>query len=158
MDLNKRSEYERLIEITYYYLLQHIRSKVPSNSFFLFIESFCRVFDIDYTQISTVNSMFLKRLKPSKYEVTLHAVLTNSRLSDLGRDYRTIRSHRKKYEKGEFELYPRISNFYMIEEMRVFINRYISLYDAESSYMFDFIKDGGLSRALTSDDIYGGTE
>jgi len=154
--LNKRSEYERLIEITYYYLMKHIRERVPDNSYFLFVESFCRVFDIDYTQISTVNSMFLRRLKPSKYEITMHAVLTKSRLSDLGRDYRTIRSHRKKYENGEFELYPRISNFYIIEEMRMFINKYISLFDTDANYMFDFIKNGGLSKPLTANDVYGG--
>jgi hypothetical protein len=100
--------------------------------------------------------MFIRRLKPSKYEITIHAILTNSRLSDLGRDYRTIRSHRKKYEKGEFELYPRISNFYMIEEMRIFINRYISLFDTEQNYMFDFIREGGLSKPLTADLVYGG--
>jgi len=156
LGLSKRSEYERLIEITYYYLMRHIREKVPANSYFLFVESFCRVFDIDYTQISTVNSMFIRRLKPSKYEITIHAILTNSRLSDLGRDYRTIRSHRKKYEEGEFELYPRISNFYMIEEMRIFINRYISLFDTEQNYMFDFIREGGLSKPLTADLVYGG--
>ncbi len=136
--------------------MKHIRDRVPPNSYFLFVESFCRVFDIDYTQISTVNNMFLRRLKPSKYEITMHAVLTQSRLADLGRDYRTIRSHRKKYEDGEFELYPRISNFYIIEEMRIFINRYVSLFDTDANYMFDFIKNGGLSKPLTANNVYGG--
>lgn len=152
----KRKEYERIIEITYSDLLQHIRSVVPSESFFLFIEYFCRVFGLDYTQIGIANNMFLSRLRPSKYERTVHAVYAGARLKDLGLDYRTIRSHRKLYAEGRFELYPRINNIFMLEEMRQFIIRYASLYIDNTTYIFDFIKEGGLAKELSTDDIYGG--
>ena len=151
-----RKEYERIIEITYYDLMQHIRSAVPNENFFMFVEFFCRVFNLDYTQIITANNLFLKRLRPSKYERTLHAVYANATLNTLGLDYRTIRAHRKRYADGEFELYPRINNFFMIEEMRKFVLNYASLYMDNTSYIFSFIKDGGLDHELTATDVYGG--
>jgi hypothetical protein len=133
-----------MVEIFYYHVYHQIKSSVPNEKFHLFIESFCRTFDIDYTSISIVNTQFIDKLAPQKIELTIYAIITKVKLKDLGLDYRTIRSHKKKVETGQQELYPRIMNRYLIDDLRVFVRRYLSLFADDAVFMHSFFQEGGL--------------
>ncbi len=142
MNLNEKQE-QRIVEIAYYYIHKQIQDKVPNEKFHLFIESFCRTFNIDYTSISIANIQFVHKLGPDNIEKTLFAIVTGARLKDLGLDYRTIRAHKKKVQEGQYQLYPRIMNRYMLNDLRNFIRAYLSLYLEEATYLHIFYIEGG---------------
>jgi hypothetical protein len=143
MNLNENAE-KRLVEILYYEVYQQIRRTVPNEKFYLYLESFCRAFDIDYTSISIVNNQFVQKLEPDKLEKTMVALITGVKLKDLGLDYRTIRAHKKKFDNREFQLYPRIINRYILNDLRLFVRRYLSLYLDEAQYLHQYFMEGGL--------------
>lgn len=142
MQLTQDQE-KRIVEIAYFYVNEQIRDTVPNEKFYIFVESFCRTFNIDYTSISIVNTQFASKLAPDNIEKTLYAIVTGAKLKDLGLDYRTIRAHKKKVETGKHELYPRIMNRYLHDDMRKFIRGYLGLYLEDANYLHTFYKEGG---------------
>jgi hypothetical protein len=143
MKLPEKAE-QRMVEVMYFHLYHQIKDSVPNEKFYLFVENFCRVFDIDYTSISIVNTQFLPKLVPDKIEKTIYAIMVGAKLKDLGLDYRTIRSHKKKVESGKHELFPRILNRYLIDDMRNFVKRFLSLFPEDAPFMHAFYQEGGL--------------
>jgi hypothetical protein len=143
MKLPEKAE-QRMVEVMYFHLYHQIKESVPNEKFYLFVENFCRVFDIDYTSISIVNTQFLPKLVPDKIEKTIYAIMVGAKLKDLGLDYRTIRSHKKKVESGKHELFPRILNRYLIDDMRNFVKRFLSLFPEDAPFMHAFYQEGGL--------------
>lgn len=133
-----------MVEVMYFHIYHQIKEKVPNERFYLFLESFCRVFDIDYTSISIANTQFIGKLKPDKIEKTIYAITVGSKLKDLGLDYRTIRSHKKKVESGQHELFPRIMNRYVIDDLRKFVRSFLSLFPEDAPFMHAFYQEGGL--------------
>lgn len=142
MQLTEDQE-KRIVEIAYFYVYEQIRDTIPNEKFYIFVESFCRSFDIDYTSISIVNTQFVKKLGPANIEKTIYAIVTGAKLKDLGLDYRTIRAHKKKVEQGSYELYPRIMNRYLHDDMRKFVRGYLGLYLEDANYLHTFYKKGG---------------
>lgn len=143
MRLPEKAE-QRMVEIMYFHIYHQIKDSVPNEKFHLYFESFCRVFDLDYTSISIVNNQFIDKLIPEKIEKTIYAITVGSKLKDLGLDYRTIRAHKKKVEKKEHELYPRIMNRFILDDLRKFVRRYLSLFVEDAPFMHTFYMEGGL--------------
>lgn len=156
MDIDS-NKYERIIEITFYEVVSQIRTAVPTETYFLFLESFCRTFDIDYTEINAAINFFFYKIRPTKRQRTMFAVFTGTKLTRLGYDYRTIRKYRREYERGEFEFYPLINNPFMLEDMRRFVISYLKLFPIRANFMFDFVREGGLDYEIKAD-IYGGDD
>ena len=128
----------------YFHLYHQIKDKVPNEKFYLFLENFCRVFEIDYTSISIANSQFVDKLKPDKVEKTIYAIMVGAKLKDLGLDYRTIRAHKKKVVSGKHELFPRILNRFVIDDLRKFVRSFLSLFPEDAPFMHAFYQEGGL--------------
>lgn len=143
MFLPEKAE-QRMVEVMYFYVYHQIKAKVPNEKFYLYLESFCRVFDIDYTSISIANTQFVDKLKPDKIEKTIFGIMVGAKLKDLGLDYRTIRSHKRKVESGKHELFPRIMNRYVIDDLRKFVRSFLSLFPEDAPFMHAFYLEGGL--------------
>ena len=60
-------------EITFYYIMEHIKTLTTNEKVPLFVEMFATVFDIDYTNLLILTSQYLPRIKPSVKEVALMA-------------------------------------------------------------------------------------
>jgi len=133
-----------MIEVMYFHIYHQLKDSVPNEKFHLYMESFCRVFDVDYTSISIVNSQFVSKLVPDKIEKTIYAIMTGAKLKDLGLDYRTIRAHKKKVEEGSHELFPRILNRYLLDDLRKFVKKFLSLFPEDAPFMHQFYQEGGL--------------
>ena len=141
-----RKEYERGIEMMYWQVYQHLTKTIPSDKLFVYLDAFCRAFEIDYTSISLASTTFLTRIKPTIAEETIFVIKAEGTLSRLGYDYRTIRKDRKVMESGKMELYPRISNRFILEDMAKFIKSYLSLHPTTDNYWVEFYENGGLER------------
>jgi len=141
----KPDEIERFYEIGYYIVMTHLRQTIANEKLQLFIENFCRVFNIDYTSISIANANFLYKLKPTNYERSNFAAYFGLQLSTLNLDYRTIRSHRKLFQKGEGHIYPRTIDKYMRQDMREFVRQFIRLYPSDALYLLEFFEKGGFN-------------
>jgi hypothetical protein len=134
----------RMVEIMYFHIYHQLKAKVPNEKFHLFFESFCRVFDLDYTSISIVNNQFVDKLQPEKIEKTIYAIITGAKLKDLKLDYRTIRAHKKKVESGEHQLFPRIMNRFILDDVRKFVRRFLGLFPEDAPFMHTYYLEGGL--------------
>ena len=141
----KQTEKERIVEIAYYEIYQHLRRTVPSDKLFVYLENFCRVFEVDYTNIRIATVRYMHRLRPNKYEQSMFAVVTGLPLKDLGLDYRTIRTHKKYFETNEFELYPNITNKYVLEDLRKFVRSYFNLFVNQATYLYNYYSEGGFN-------------
>lgn len=142
MELSSK-ERERIVEIAYYEIYANLRRVVPSDKLFVFLENFCRVFDVDYTNVRIATVRYMNRLKPSKYEKSMFAVVTGLPLKDLGLDYRTIRAHKNYFETNEFQLYPVISNPYILEDLRKFVQSFFKLFVNQATYLYNYSTEGG---------------
>ena len=89
---------ERIVEIAFYEIFTQMRNTIPSDKLYLFVEVFSRSFGIDYTSLSIAITQFYTKLKPTRQEKVLFGIITGVKLKNLGLDYRTIRSHKKKFE------------------------------------------------------------
>jgi len=138
-------QHKRIVEIAYFYIYEQMKDTVPNEKFYIFLESFCRSFGIDYTSISIVNTQFVNKLAPDGLELTIYAIVTGAKLKDLGLDYRTIRAHKKKVQTGKHQLYPRVMNRYLIDDMRKFVRAYLSLYLDSASHLHQLYLEGGFN-------------
>lgn len=139
----KAKERERIVEIAYYEIYANLREVVPSDKLFVYLENFCRVFEVDYTNVRIATVRYMHRLKPNKYEKSMFAVVTGLPLKDLGLDYRTIRAHKAYFETSEFKLYPVISNVYILEDLRKFVQSYFKLFVNRAGYLYNYYVEGG---------------
>jgi hypothetical protein len=139
------TERERIVEIAYYEIYQHLRRKVPSDKLFVYLENFCRVFEVDYTNVRLATVRYMHRLAPTKYEKSMFAIVTGLKLKDMGLDYRTIRSHKEYFTTHEFELYPNITNKYMLEDLRKFVRSYFNLFVNDALYLYNYYEGGGFN-------------
>lgn len=144
MELTK-AEKERIVEIAYYEIYTHLRRAVPSDKLFVYLENFCRVFEVDYTNIRIATTRYMHRLRPNKYEKSMFAIITGTKLKDLGLDYRTIRTHKKYFETNEFQLYPNITNPYVLEDLRKFVRSYFNLFVNQATYLYNYYVEGGFN-------------
>jgi len=138
-----KHEKNRITEIAFYQIYYHLRTVVPSDKFFVYIENFCRVFSVDYTSIMLASNTFIAKLKPSKYELTMFVAITGVKLNTLGLDYRTIRAHRKKFKTNKLQLYPKIPHMLLLEDLRKFVDCYFRLFLEEANYIHEYAKEGG---------------
>lgn len=145
----KLTEKQRIVEIAYYEIYQHLRRAVPSDKLFVFLENFCRVFEVDYTNVRIATVRYMHRIKPTKYEKSMFAVVTGLPLKDLGLDYRTIRNHKKYFETNEFELYPNITNQYILDDLRKFVQSFFKLFVPEAIYLYNYYVEGGFDEKET---------
>ena len=136
---------ERIVEIAFYEIYSHMRQSIPSDKLFLFIEAFSRSFGIDYTSVSIAITQFYHKLKPTKQEKVLFGMITGVPLRTLGMDYRTIRSYKKRLASGNIEMYPRIMNRFLRDELRKFIKAYLRLFPMEAQYLHQFNLEGGFN-------------
>jgi len=139
------TEKERIVEIAYYEIYQHLRRKVPSDKLFVYLENFCRVFEVDYTNVRLATVRYMHRLQPNKYEKSMFAIVTGLKLKDMGLDYRTIRSHKEYFMTHEFQLYPNITNKYMLEDLRKFVRSYFNLFVNDALYLYNYYEGGGFN-------------
>jgi len=136
---------ERIIEIAFYEIYSHMKASVPREKLFLFTEAFCRSFEIDYTSVSIAITQFHRKLKPTKQEKVLFGVITGVTLKTLGLDYRTIRSYKKRLASGDIEMYPRVMNRFLRDDLRKFIKAYLALFPMEAQYLHQFNIEGGFN-------------
>ena len=134
---------QRLSEIAFYEIYFHLKDSVPNERLFLFIESLSRIFSVDYTSLTIAITQFIKKIKPTKEEKVILAVLSGVKLKTLGLDYRTIRSYKKRLETGDISLYPRIINRFLVDELRKFVVAYLNLFPENAIYLHEYKILGG---------------
>lgn len=141
---------ERIVEIAFYEIYTQMRSVIPSDKIFLFLEAFSRSFSIDYTSLSIAITQFYTKLKPTKQEKVLFGMLTGVPLKTLGMDYRTIRSYKKRFETHDIDFYPRLMNRFLRDDLRKFIKGYLALFPNNSQYLHQFNVGGGFDEVSRS--------
>ena len=134
---------ERIVELAFHQVYYTLKENIPSEKFYLFLEALTRVFEIDYTSISIAAAQFVSKIGPTKQEKVLFAIITGAKLKDLGLDYRTIRSHKQKLGTGKYDLYPRIMNRFLRDDLRKFVKAYLNLFPASAIYLHQFNLGGG---------------
>ena len=145
MERLSAKEKERIVEIAYYEIYSHMRRVVPSDKIFVYLENFCRVFGVDYTNIRIATTRYLHRLKPNKYEKSMFAIVTGLPLKNLGLDYRTIRAHKEYFTTNEFQWYPVINNQFILEDLRHFVQKYFNLFVNQAQYLYNYYEGGGFN-------------
>lgn len=141
---------ERIVEIAFYEIYTQMRSVIPSDKLFLFLEAFSRSFGIDYTSLSIAITQFYTKLKPTKQEKALFGILTGVPLNTLGLDYRTIRSYKKRFASKQIEFFPRLMNRFLRDDLRKFIKGYLALFPNDSQYLHQFNVEGGFDETSRS--------
>lgn len=136
---------ERVVEIAFYEVYNHLKASVPREKLFLFTEAFCRSFGIDYTSVSIAITQFHLKIRPTKQEKVLFAVLAGAQLNTLGLDYRTIRSYKKRLATSDVDFYPRIMNRFLRDDLRKFVKSYLALFPIEASYLHQYAIEGGFN-------------
>lgn len=121
-------EVMRFYEIAFYKLMTYLNKYVPNENLDLFIQTLCRTFKIDYTNISLLkSSQHLARLKPSKEEDVYFCTEMNIPMKYQTVDYRTVLKYRKQW-KGFGEtpaMYQRTLNKYFRDDMVKFLKAYV---------------------------------
>lgn len=141
---------ERIVEIAFYEIFTQMRNTIPSDKLYLFVEVFSRSFGIDYTSLSIAITQFYKKLKPTRQEKVLFAIITGVKLKSLGLDYRTIRSHKEKFENKSVDLYPRLMNRFLRDDLRKFIKAYLQLLPKSAEYLYKYSIGGGFDEVSGS--------
>lgn len=136
---------QRISEIAFYEIYTHLKRSVPNEKLFLFIESLSRIFSVDYTSLTIAITQFVNKIKPTKKEKVILAMVSGVQLNTLGVDYRTIRSYRKQLEDGSFSLQPRIINRFLVDELRKFVVAYLNLFVKDAEYLHQYKKLGGFN-------------
>lgn len=136
---------QRISEIAFYEIYTHLKRSVPNEKLFLFIESLSRIFSVDYTSLTIAITQFVNKIKPTKKEKVILAMVSGVQLNTLGVDYRTIRNYRKQLEDGSFSLQPRIINRFLVDELRKFVVAYLNLFVKDAEYLHQYKKLGGFN-------------
>lgn len=127
---------QRFSEIAFYNIYTHMRKVIVDTYFEMYVQTLCRVFDIDYTSITILQNMYLRKMKPSKYELAIFATLVNMPYKNIPVDYRTIRKYKKRYyDEGEPHLYPRVRNKMVLEDLVKFVKAYTGFYNNDLEYI-----------------------
>lgn len=134
---------QRISEIAFYEIYTHLKRSVPNEKLFLFIESLSRIFSVDYTSLSIAITQFINKIKPTKKEKVILAMLSGVQLNTLGVDYRTIRSYRSQLDSGSLVLQPRIINRFLVDELRKFVIAYLNLFVKNAEYLHQYKTLGG---------------
>ena len=120
--------YERFYEIAFVKIFSNLSRDMPNDKLDYFLENFCKVYDIDYTSMSIIINMYLKKMVPSKMEVALFSKITDIPIVKLPLDYRTYRKYVKMWELGgKVELHPNIINAYLKPVIKTFVDKFIGL-------------------------------
>jgi len=134
---------QRISEIAFYEIYTHLKRSVPNEKLFLFIESLSRIFSVDYTSLTIAITQFVNKIKPTKKEKVILAMLSGVQLNTLGVDYRTIRSYRSQLDSGSLVLQPRIINRFLVDELRKFVIAYLNLFVKNAEYLHQYKTLGG---------------
>ena len=141
---------ERVVEIGFHEIYEHMKRSIPRDKLFVFVEAFCRSFSVDYTSVSIAISQFHHKIKPSKEEKAMFGVLTGVPLKTLGLDYRTIRSYKRRFESNDIDFYPRIMNRFLRDDLRKFTKAYTQLFPSNALYLHEFSVRGGFDEVSRS--------
>jgi hypothetical protein len=120
-------------EITFYYIIEHIKTLTTNEKLPLFLEMFAIVFDIDYTNLTILYHQYHQKIRPSVKDVALMA-------RDLGISvrrfpinwnyaYTLIRNNR------DTQLSPMIYNEGLVETMVEFNKKYIRISEQHPEFM-----------------------
>jgi uncharacterized protein (DUF608 family) len=134
---------QRISEIAFYEIYTHLKRSVPNEKLFLFIESLSRIFSVDYTSLTIAITQFVNKIKPTKKEKVILAMLSGVQLNTLGVDYRTIRSYRSQLDSGSLVMQPRIINRFLVDELRKFVIAYLNLFVKNAEYLHQYKTLGG---------------
>jgi hypothetical protein len=117
----------RLYEIAMAEMLHNIKVAVGAENVDYFLEHFCRMFKIDFTTMSIIKNMYASKIRPTKREHALFAMVTDMPLKRLQIDYRTLRKYVREMEVNGLGLFPHVINDFMKPVIRVFVESYITL-------------------------------
>lgn len=118
----------RLYEIGFYEILDNLSKSVGNEKVDFFLEHFCKMFDMDFTSISIVKNMYLRRMRPDKREHSLFFAVLKMPIELLKVDYRTYSKYRKDWIlSGTPQLQPHIINEFLKPEIKRFVDNYINL-------------------------------
>lgn len=126
-------------EITFYYIMEHIKTLTTNEKLPLFVEMFATVFDIDYTNLLILTSQYLPRIKPSVKEVALMArdlkVSVRRFPINWNYAYTLIRNNR------DAVLEPKIYNEGLVETMIDFNKKYIRISEQHPEFFKEIYND-----------------
>ena len=123
-----RNNYDRFYEISFFRVFANLMRDIPNEKLDYFLEHFCRVFEIDFTTISILKNMYLKKLAPTKMELAVFNRIIEVPVVDVPLDYRTYRKHIKGWVKSGGEgLNPMIVNAHMKPIIKKFVDSFIGL-------------------------------
>jgi hypothetical protein len=117
----------RVYEIAMADILEHLKNAVGSETNDYFLEHFCRMFKIDYTTISIIKNMYASKIKATKREKTIFAMLTGVPFLRLHIDYRTLRKYMREININGGALFPHIVNEFMKPSIKSFVDSYVKL-------------------------------
>jgi hypothetical protein len=120
-------------EITFYYIIEHIKTLTTNERVPLFLEMFAVVFDIDFTNLNILYHQYHHKIRPSIKDTALMA-------RDLGISvrrfpinwnyaYTLIRNNR------DTQLSPMIYNEALVETMVDFNKKYIRISEQHPEFM-----------------------
>jgi hypothetical protein len=123
-----KNNYDRFYEIAFYRVFTNFMRDIPNEKLDYFLEHYCKVFEIDFTTISILKNMYLKKLAPTKLELAVFNRIIEVPVADVPLDYRTYRKHIKAWVKGGGEgLNPMIVNAHMKPILKKFVDSFITL-------------------------------
>jgi hypothetical protein len=135
MEISKNT-YARLYEIAFDTIMLNIHKSIKTENVDYFLESFCRVYGIDYTSISIIKNMYAVKMKATKRDIGLFAYLTNMPRTRLTIDYRTMTKYVREWHSHGFpELQPLIINTHLQPSIKAFVDAYISLMFDDLPYL-----------------------
>ena len=127
---------QRLYEIAFYNIYTHMSKVVVDTYLEMYLQTLCRIFDVDYTSITILQNMYLRKMKPTKFEMSIFATLVQMPYKLIPVDYRTIRKHKEQYyAEGEPQLFPKVRNKMVLEDLEKFVKAYTTFYSGELEYI-----------------------
>ena len=126
-------------EITFYYIIEHIKTLTTNERIPLFLEMFAVVFDIDFTNLNILYHQYHHKIRPSVKDTALMA-------RDLGISvrrfpinwnyaYTLIRNNK------DTQLSPMIYNESLVETMIDFNKKYIKISEQHPEFMKEIYND-----------------
>jgi len=126
-------------EITFYYIVEHIKKLTTNEKIPLFLEMFATVFDIDYTNLTILYHQYFHKIKPSIKEVALMArdlkISVRRFPINWNYAYTLIRNNR------DTELSPMIYNESLVETMIDFNKKYIRISEQHPEFFKEIYND-----------------
>jgi len=127
---------KRLIEIAFYNIYTHMTAVVADTYLEMYLQTLCRIFEIDYTSITIIQNMYMRKLKPNKRDMSLFAILVDMPYKRIPVDYRTLRKYKKEYEmEGRPAMFPKLRNEALREDVTKFVKHYLAFYNDDLEYM-----------------------